>query len=185
MNAANSDQRRLLIVDDIAENRNLLSRFFGARGYQVAQAGCGVTALSMIKQQQFDAVLLDIVMPEIDGIEVLKAIRAIYSQGELPVIMVSGQSGGRDISLALDLGANDYITKPVDLVGAFAKLQRALSPVRPKPAHPQVTETAGTEKAVDLSPEAERLLNLATKFRREGNYAYAEQLTARAAQFLE
>jgi len=185
MFAANSGQRRLLVVDDIPENRNLLSRYFGARGYQMAQADCGVTALKMIKQQQFDAVLLDIVMPGIDGIEVLKSIREIHSQGELPVIMVSGQSAGRDISLALDLGANDYITKPVDLAGAFAKLQRILSPMPPKPAYPQVTETANAEKAVNLPPEAERLLNLATKFRREGNYAYAEQLTAKAAQFLE
>jgi len=183
MNAVTSGQRRLLVVDDIPENRNLLSRYLGARGFQTAQADCGVTALKMIKQQQFDAVLLDIVMPGIDGIDVLKSIREIYAQRDLPVIMVSGQSASRDITLALELGANDYITKPIDLGAALAKLQRVLGAVPAKPAAtPQVAETAVPQKAANLTPEAERLLDLATKFRREGNAAYAERLTAKAAQ---
>lgn len=142
MNAANCDRSELLVVDDAAENRNLLSRYFGARGFQVAQADCGVTALSMIEQQRFAAVLLDIVMPEIDGIEVLKRIRVAHTQADLPVIMVSGRSASRDVKLALDLGANDYISKPIDLAAALTKLQRALGalPAKRKEGNPAYTE---------------------------------------------
>ena len=185
MNAEYRGRGKLLVVDDIAENRNLLSRYFGARGFQIAQADCGLTALSMIKQQHFNAVLLDIVMPEIDGIEVLKRIRASRTQADLPVIMVSGQSASNDIKLALDLGANDYISKPIDLAAALTKLQRALGALPDQQASPQVPEMARADhvdKANALPPEAGRLQSVATQFRKEGNPAYAEQLTTKAAQ---
>lgn len=119
-------QHKILVVDDVEANRELLSRYFGARGFQIAEADGGLTALSMIKQERFNAVFLDILMPEIDGIEVLKRIRAVHANDDLPVIMVSALSARHDIKLALDLGANDYVTKPVDLPGALTKLQRAI-----------------------------------------------------------
>lgn len=119
-------QYKILVVDDVAANRELLSRYFGARGFQVAEADRGLTALSMIKQERFNAVFLDILMPEIDGIEVLKRIRADHANDDLPVIMVSALSARHDIKLALDLGANDYVTKPVDLPSALTKLQSAI-----------------------------------------------------------
>jgi len=121
---------RLLVVDDIIDNRNLLSRFFGSRGFQIAQAESGPAALALIEQQAFDAVLLDILMPGMDGIEVLKRIRKTRSQSNLPVIMVSGKSASMDISLAMDLGANDFITKPIDLAAALARVQSHLAPLQ-------------------------------------------------------
>lgn len=120
-------QHRILVVDDVAANRELLSRYFGARGFQVAEADGGLTALSMIKQERFSAVLLDILMPEIDGIEVLKRIRTVCTKDSLPVVMVSALNAQHDVKLALELGANDYISKPVDLPSALAKLQRAIA----------------------------------------------------------
>jgi DNA-binding response OmpR family regulator len=185
MSDANSGQRLLLVVDDIAENRNLLSRYFGSRGFQMAQADCGATAISLIKRQRFDAVLHDIVMPEIDGIEVLKRIRQVHAQAELPVIMVSAKSATLDISLALDLGANDYITKPINLADALAKVQRHLGPPRTEPAMPQSAEPPTDANAADVPEHAARLMALATKFRREGHSAYADQLAAKAAQYVE
>lgn len=185
MSDANSAKRVLLVVDDIVENRNLLSRYFGSRGFQMAQADCGVTALGLIKRQRFDAVLLDIVMPEIDGIEVLKRIRESKAKAELPVIMVSAKSASMDISLALDLGANDFITKPINLADALAKVQRHLGPPRTEPAIPQSAEPPMDAKAANVPEHAARLMALATKFRREGNTAYADQLAAKAARFLE
>ena len=80
MSIANPDQYRLLVVDDIVENRALLRRYFGNRGFQIAEADCGATALALMKRQRFDAVLLDIMMPGIDGIEVLKRIREIRTR---------------------------------------------------------------------------------------------------------
>lgn len=122
---------QLLVVDDSRSNRELLSRYFGVHGFEVAQADCGAAALNMIKQHCFDAVLLDILMPEIDGMEVLKSIRQSYTKVDLPIIVVSGRDANRDIRLALDLGANDYITKPIDFVAAWTKLQLVLG-ARPK-----------------------------------------------------
>ncbi len=117
---------RLLVVDDLADNRALLSRLFASRGFETAQADSGAAALAMIERQPFDAVLLDIMMPGMDGIEVLKIIRVTRSPSHLPVIMVSGKSAKMDIALALELGANDYITKPIDTADAFARVQNHL-----------------------------------------------------------
>jgi DNA-binding response OmpR family regulator len=130
MSVVSSHQVRLLVVDDIEDNRNLLSRAFGNRGFQTAQADSGKAALTLIEQQSFDVVLLDIMMPGMDGIEVLKRIRATHSSIRLPVIMVSGRISGMDIKLALDLGANGYITKPIDFSVAFALVQSHLAPKR-------------------------------------------------------
>lgn len=127
MSAVNARQARLLVVDDIADNRTLLGRFFGNRGFQITQADSGKVALTLIEQQSFDAVLLDIMMPGMDGIEVLKRIRATHSSSHLPVIMVSAKTSRMDIKLALDLGANDYITKPIDFSIAFALVQTYLA----------------------------------------------------------
>jgi CheY-like chemotaxis protein len=185
MKTVNRHHGTLLVVDDIAANRDLLSRYFGARGFEIAEADCGLTALSMIKKQQFDAVLLDIIMPEIDGIEVLKRIRASHTQADLPVFMVSGQSARHDIRLSLDLGANDYFTKPIDLAVALTKLQHALGVLPDKQTNPQVPETARADhvnKANPRAPDAGTLQSAATRFRKQSDPAYAEQLTGKDAQ---
>jgi diguanylate cyclase (GGDEF)-like protein len=113
---------RLLIVDDIADNRVVLARRFVRRGFEVAEAEGGAQAIAMIAEQRFDAVLLDVMMPDMDGIEVLRRIRATYSPLELPVIMVTAKSQSEDVVEALELKANDYVTKPVDFPIAFARV---------------------------------------------------------------
>jgi diguanylate cyclase (GGDEF)-like protein len=120
-------QVRLLIVDDIADNRTILSRFFGRRGFQTVEAENGAAALALIAEQSLDAVLLDVVMPEMNGLEALKRIRATHSPSNLPVIMVTAKVETQDIVQALELGANDYITKPVDFSIAFARVQSQLA----------------------------------------------------------
>jgi len=117
---------RLLVVDDLVDNRNLLTRFFTKRGFRIVQADSGPAALTLLKQESFDVVLLDIVMPGMDGIEVLKRIRVTHSPSALPVIMVTGKTAKMDIDLAMDLGANDYITKPIDFAVAFPRVQSQL-----------------------------------------------------------
>ena len=185
MKTVNRGHGKLLVVDDTAENRDLLSRYFGARGFQIAEADCGLTALNIIKQQHIDAVLLDIIMPEIDGIEVLKRIRAFHTQAELPVFMVSGKSARQDIRLALDLGANDYVTKPIDLAVALTKLQHALGVLSDKQTNPKVPETAHPDhvnKVNAQAPDAGTPQSAATQFRKEGDAARAEHLTGKDAQ---
>jgi diguanylate cyclase (GGDEF)-like protein len=113
---------RLLIVDDIADNRTILARRFERRGFEISEADRGQRALDLIAQENFDLVLLDVMMPEMDGFEVLKRIREHHSSVALPVIMVTAKSQSEDVVQALELGANDYVTKPVDFAVALARV---------------------------------------------------------------
>lgn len=127
MSDVESQQVRLLVVDDIAQNRTLLNRFFSRRGFAIAEAENGAVALKLLADKQFDAVLLDVVMPEMDGLETLRRIRLTHSPSSLPVIMVTAKVESDDVVQALNLGANDYITKPVDFPIASARLQSQLA----------------------------------------------------------
>jgi diguanylate cyclase (GGDEF)-like protein len=113
---------RLLIVDDINDNRAVLTRRFERRGFDVVEAESGLTAIELINREPFDLVLLDVMMPGIDGIETLKRIRSQKSASALPVIMVTAKSESENIVDALELGANDYVTKPVDFAVALARV---------------------------------------------------------------
>ena len=113
----------LLIVDDIAENRDMLSRRLERHGYLVETAEDGPSALDIIASQPIDLVLLDVMMPGMSGLEVLQEIRRSYSRLELPVIMVTARKESFDLVEALALGASDYITKPVDFAVAMARIE--------------------------------------------------------------
>jgi signal transduction histidine kinase len=121
---SNSDETptRILIVDDIADNRAILGRRFQRRGFEIAEADSGLGALAEIERQTFDVVLLDVMMPDMNGLEVLRRIREHHTDIALPVIMVTGKTESQDIVEALTLGANDYITKPVDFSVALARV---------------------------------------------------------------
>lgn len=120
--SANEGKARLLIVDDVRDNRDILRRRFERHGFRATEAGGGVEALDWIERESFDLVLLDMMMPDMSGLEVLAHIRSKYSAGALPVIMVTAKSQSEDIVEALNLGANDYITKPVDFSIALARV---------------------------------------------------------------
>ncbi|MDN3273747.1 EAL domain-containing protein [Frankia sp. RB7] len=128
--AADSDTNarpRLLIVDDIGDNRTVLTRRFERRGFEVVEADSGFAAIDLIERGSFDLVLLDVMMPGIDGIETLKRIRGQKSSAALPVIMVTAKSESENIVDALELGANDYVTKPVDFAVALARVNTQIS----------------------------------------------------------
>jgi diguanylate cyclase (GGDEF)-like protein len=113
---------RLLIVDDVSDNRAILTRRFRRQGFDTVEAESGPEALALIAAQSFDAVLLDVMMPEMDGLEVLTRIRAQYAPTVLPVIMVTAKTQSEDVVQALTQGANDYVTKPVDFAIALARV---------------------------------------------------------------
>jgi diguanylate cyclase (GGDEF)-like protein/PAS domain S-box-containing protein len=117
----------LLVVDDNEANRDALSRRLLQRGYEVAVAAGGADALSMVEHAAFDLVLLDVEMPGVSGIDVLARLRESYSRTELPIIMVTARTSGEDIVQALTLGANDYVTKPVDFPVAVARIDTHLA----------------------------------------------------------
>lgn len=122
----------ILVVDDEEINCDLLRRRLERKGYSVDTVGDGSGALEKIQNEHFDMVLLDIMLPVVDGITVLKTIREEFSASELPVIMVSAKDDSEGIVEALQLGANDYVTKPVDFPVALARIDTQLSHRRMK-----------------------------------------------------
>ena len=120
-------QGTLLIVDDDAFNRDVLCRRLCRAGYTTVAAANGKQALELVHQQSFDLVLLDVKMPDMDGFAVLKSIRSTYTATELPIIMTTVISESADIVTALTLGANDYVTKPIDLPVVLARIRTQLS----------------------------------------------------------
>ena len=113
----------LLLVDDDAMNRDALARRLSRSGYKVLTADNGASALRMIREGRIDAVLLDVMMPGLSGLETLRQLRQFRSVADLPVIMVTAKDESADVVEALDLGANDYITKPIDFAVALARIR--------------------------------------------------------------
>jgi len=103
----------ILIVDDETINIDVVSRRIGREGYLVNQADGGRKALDLMKVQQFDLVILDVYMPDMDGIEVLKNIKSDAKTRDTPVIMLSADSSSKLIRKCLLLGAADYLAKPL------------------------------------------------------------------------
>jgi sigma-B regulation protein RsbU (phosphoserine phosphatase) len=126
--AMKTESGSLLIVDDNLASREMLSRSFRERGYEVMVAWDGNQALDLLRGGRFDLILLDINMPGASGFAVLQAVRAVYPVTALPVIMVTAHDRSDDIVHALDLGANDYVVKPYDfpVILARARTQLAL-----------------------------------------------------------
>ncbi|APB35184.1 serine/threonine protein kinase [Gloeomargarita lithophora Alchichica-D10] len=119
----------LLIVDDNADNRDMLSRRLLRQGYGVEAVESGEAALERIAQAKFDLVLLDVMMPGMGGLATLERLRQTYSQAQLPVIMATARSQSEDMVEAFRLGANDYITKPIDFAVALARIEAQLATV--------------------------------------------------------
>jgi class 3 adenylate cyclase len=117
----------LLVVDDNELNRDMLSRRLGSRGFRVAVAVDGASALEMVERQDFDLVLLDVMMPGITGTEVLRRLRERFSESDLPVVMATARDATEDVVEALRLGANDYVTKPLDFAVVLARIETQLS----------------------------------------------------------
>jgi PAS domain S-box-containing protein len=117
----------LLVVDDDDTNRNLLSRLFESHGFHVDTAASGADALEHVAAQRTDLVLLDMNMPGLTGFDVLREIRATYTPGMLPVVMVTGFGESRSLVEAMELGANDYVTKPIDFPVVLARIKTQLA----------------------------------------------------------
>ena len=122
----------LLVVDDNELNRDMLSRRLGSRGFRVAVAEDGASALAMVEKQEFSLVLLDVMMPGLNGIDVLKRLRERFSESDLPVVMATARDATEDVVEALHLGANDYVTKPLDFAVVLARIESQLTLRRQK-----------------------------------------------------
>lgn len=110
--------RKILVVEDEAKLREVLCDYFSSKGELPDEAGNGVQALSLIEENEYDAVLLDIMMPELDGLSVCRAVRRT---NDVPIIFLTALSDEDDKLLGYELGADDYVTKPFTMSVLYAK----------------------------------------------------------------
>ena len=116
----------LLVVEDDEMSRDQLSRRLERRGFRVLRAHDGMAALAVLERHAPDLVLLDVMMPGMSGLDLLRTLRARRSPLDLPVIMTTALSDSEDVVEALEAGANDYVTKPIDFPVALARIQAHL-----------------------------------------------------------
>jgi class 3 adenylate cyclase len=142
---------RILVVDDVADNVEILRMRLGALGYEVVVAVDGEQALAKACETLPDLILLDIMMPKIDGLEVIKRLKADKTLPFIPVILVTAKASPKDVVAGLDAGGDDYLTKPIDH-GALVARVRAM--LRIKALHDEVqTLNAGLEAKVKAQVE--------------------------------
>jgi PAS domain S-box-containing protein len=117
----------ILVVDDEEMNRDMLGRRLQRAGYSAVLAADGTEALAVLDRQPIDLVLLDIMMPGLSGHEVLRRVRDSSCHSHMPVILVTARAATEDVVEGLELGADDYITKPIDFAVALARIRTQLA----------------------------------------------------------
>jgi two-component system KDP operon response regulator KdpE len=131
---------RILVVDDEPAMRRLLRLGLGPDGYVVTETDCGMGALEAVRRRDTDLIVLDLGLPDVDGLEVIKRIR--YAQSDIPIIVLSNRGDEAAKVAALDLGADDYVTKPFGIEELLARI-RVLQRHRVQPATDQSAIEAG------------------------------------------
>src|SRR5690348_2098090 len=130
---------RILIVDDNETNRDILVTRLALHGYELIQAADGEEALTSTRENRPDLVLLDVMMPKIDGIEVCRQLKKDESLPFTPIILVTAKADGKDVVAGLEAGADEYLTKPVDQLALVARVKSVL---RIKELHDRVAAQA-------------------------------------------
>src|SRR6516165_12036818 len=133
------DPPLILVVDDVPDNVEILQMRLEAQGYEVATAADGIEALEKIGELKPDLVLLDVMMPKLDGIETVKRLKADVSLPFIPVILVTAKADASDVVGGLEAGGDDYLTKPVDHAALSARVRAML---RIKALHDTVQDQA-------------------------------------------
>jgi len=152
------DPARILIVDDSPTNVDILAKRLSAHGYEILTAGDGEEGLAVAREQQPDLILLDIMMPKMDGIEVCQHVKGDASLPFIPIILVTARSDSKDVVAGLEAGAEEYLIKPVDQTALVARVKSML---RIKELHDKSQEQAARLKAqaselVDLNQGLEQ-----------------------------
>jgi signal transduction histidine kinase len=143
---------KVLIVDDSATTRGLLRGILSGAGYNVEEFTEGQTCLDYCSAEPSGVILLDVIMPEMDGFMLCKLLRQQYSKEELPIIMITSLAGGYDVAHCLEVGANDYISKPVDKKILLSRLENQIAL---KESHRALRQALAIQNATgDALPEA-------------------------------
>ena len=130
---------RILIVDDNETNRDILVTRLDGHGYELIQAADGEEALTKAYETLPDLILLDIMMPKIDGIEVCRRLKGDASLPFLPIVLITAKADSKDVVIGFDAGADEYLTKPVDHLALVARVRSVL---RLKELHDKVAAQA-------------------------------------------
>ncbi|MGD9538170.1 MAG: PleD family two-component system response regulator [Alphaproteobacteria bacterium] len=155
---------RVLVVDDVAVNVRLLEAKLAAEYYQVVTAQSGQEALDKIAAEKPDIVLLDVMMPGMDGFEVCRRIRAKPETANLPVVMVTALSEQEDRVRGLEAGADDFLTKPIEDEALFSRI-RSLHRLKSVLDELKLREETSRALGVDLAPIATPVEHLLDGFR--------------------
>jgi len=144
---------RILLVDDEQSIQTLLSFPLRKEGYEVVQAGDGREALDRFAEQPFDLVVLDVMLPQLDGLEVCRRLRA---RSAVPIIMLTAKAEEIDKVVGLELGADDYITKPFSMREFRSRVKAALrrADMRPAPDQPDEPPLEEGDLAIDFAKRA-------------------------------
>jgi adenylate cyclase len=130
---------RILIVDDSETNRDLLVSRLGPHGFDLVQAADGEEAIETARATRPDLILLDVVMPKLDGVEATKRLKADASLPFTPIILVTSKTDAKDVVAGLEAGADEYLTKPVDSTSLLARVKSML---RVKEMHDKIVAQA-------------------------------------------
>jgi len=148
-----NQQPRVLVVDDQAPNRKLLSDLLSTQGYAIDAAESGEEALARIQAKVPDLVLLDVVMPGLNGYEVCRRLRADPATSVLPVVMVTALDPTEERIKGLQAGADDFLTKPINTPELLARVRSLL---RIKSFHDTVQRQAEGRRVHGAEPHADR-----------------------------
>lgn len=139
-------REKILVVEDEKNIAHFISAVLNTNGYEAMQARTGEEALSMISSHCPDLIILDLGLPDMDGMEILRSLR---SWSSLPVVVVSARSHERDKVSALDLGADDYLTKPFGTDELLARVRTAIRHTRTSSGNDEIAQR-GTYTVGDL-----------------------------------
>ena len=124
MDLNRNNRFKILIVDDVPKNIQVAASILQSDSYHIAFAQDGPTALSQVESNRFDLILLDIMMPQMDGFEVLERLKGNPDTAGIPVIMLTARKSREDMEKARNLGAVEYITKPFKAIEVVDKVLR-------------------------------------------------------------
>lgn len=175
---------RLLLVEDDPRIRRALMLGLVDQGYDVLEAGSGEMALRTLDEQSVDVVLLDLMLPGMDGYSVCRSVR---ERGDLPIIMVTARSDSADVVRGLEAGADDYVTKPVVASELAARIRALLRRARPDPV-PKASTVGDVVVREDLgmaTRDDEDLHLTKTELRLLSELAAAEGTVVTREQLLE
>lgn len=143
---------KLLIVDDDIDTLELLQLALEKEGYQCRIASKGIDALETLSKNPVDLLILDVMLPDMSGLEVCKKIKQDKKWASLPIILLTGRTGDNDKVVGLELGAEDYIVKPYNYKEVSLRIQKILKRTKPQPAAQEILRSG--ELKIDIQRHA-------------------------------